>query len=98
LLLLPQIIFSGILFDLEGPARFISWLMVSRWSIGGYAASLNVNSMVPEAVEGMSLPFAGSAAYDATWENLALNWGVLCVHSLVCLSVSLWQQKRKDVL
>ena len=98
LLLLPQIIFSGILFDLEGSARFISWLMVSRWSIGGYAASLNVNSMVPEAVEGMSLPFAGAAAYDATWENLALNWGVLCVHSLVCLSVSLWQQKRKDVL
>ena len=98
LLLLPQIIFSGILFDLEGPARFISWLMVSRWSIGGYAASLDINSMVPEAVQGMSLPFDGSAAYDATWENLALNWGVLCAHSLVCLSVSLWQQQRKDVL
>ncbi len=98
LLLLPQIIFSGILFDLDGPARFISWLMISRWSIGGYAASLDINSMVPEAMPGVTLPFDGNTAYDATWENLALNWGILCVHSLVCLSVSLWQQKRKDIL
>lgn len=98
LLLLPQIIFSGILFDLDGPARIISWLMLSRWSIGGYAATLDINSMVPEAVSGMSLPFAGADAYVATWENLALNWSILCVHSLVCLGVSLWQQKRKDVL
>jgi len=98
LLLLPQIIFSGILFDLEGPARVISWLMISRWSIGGYAAALDVNSMVPEAMPGMSLPFDGAAAYAATWENLALNWGVLCAHSLVCLGISLWQQKQKDVL
>jgi ABC transport system ATP-binding/permease protein len=98
LLLLPQIIFSGILFDLEGPARVISWFMLSRWSIGGYAAALDINSMVPEAVANASLPFEGSAAYEATWENLFLNWGVLCVHSLVCLGVSLWQQKRKDII
>jgi ABC transport system ATP-binding/permease protein len=98
LILLPQIIFSGILFDIEGPARFFSWLMLSRWSIGGYAASLNVNGMVPDAVPGVPLPFEGSPTYDATWENLLLNWGVLCVHSLVCLGISLWQQKRKDIL
>ncbi len=98
LLLLPQIIFSGILFDLEGPARLISWLMLSRWSIGGYAAALDINSMVPAAIPNLSLPFEGADAYAATWENLAFNWSVLCVHSLVCLGVSLWQQKRKDVL
>lgn len=99
LLLLPQIIFSGILFDLDGAARVVSWFMVSRWSIGGYAASLDVNSMVPEAVANMPPPpFEGSAAYAATMENLLLNWGVLCLHSLICLSISLWQQKRKDVL
>jgi ABC transport system ATP-binding/permease protein len=98
LLLLPQIIFSGILFDLEGPARIVSWFMLSRWSIGAYAAALDINSRVPEAVAGMTLPFEGSAAYDATWQNLFLNWGILCVHSLICLGVSLWQQKRKDIL
>ena len=99
LLLLPQIIFSGILFDLDGIARVVSWFMISRWSIGGYAASLDVNSMVPEVAANMPPPpFDGSAAYDATMENLLLNWGVLCVHSLVCLTISLYQQKRKDIL
>ena len=98
LILIPQIIFSGILFDIEGPARFISWIMNSRWSIGAYAAVLDVNAMVPEALPGVTLPFEGSTTYDATWENLMLNWAILCVHSLVCLSVSLWQQKRKDIL
>ena len=99
LLLLPQIIFSGILFDLEGVARVVSWLMISRWSIGGYAAALDVNSMVPETLANMPPPpFDGSSAYAATAENLLLNWGVLCLHSFVCLSISLWQQKRKDVL
>jgi ABC transport system ATP-binding/permease protein len=98
LIFLPQIIFSGILFDLEGPARVISWLMISRWSIGSYAATLDINSMVPEAMIGVPLPFDGAAAYEATWENLLLNWGVLCIHSLVCLGISLWQQKRKDII
>ena len=99
LLLLPQIIFSGVLFDLGGAARVLSWLMISRWSIGSYAAALDINSMVPATVANMPPPpFDGSAAYDATMENLVLNWGVLCLHSLVCLSISLWQQKRKDVL
>lgn len=98
LILIPQIIFSGILFDIEGIARLLSWIMASRWSIGAYAAVLDVNAMVPEAVPGITLPFDGSSTYDATWENLMLNWAVLCIHSLFCLSVSLWQQKRKDIL
>ncbi|MGD1898235.1 MAG: ATP-binding cassette domain-containing protein [Phormidesmis sp.] len=98
LILIPQIIFSGILFDIEGPARLLSWIMASRWSIGGYAAVLNVNAMVPEATPGVTLPFDGSTTYNATWENLMLNWAMLCVQSLVCLSIGLWQQKRKDIL
>ena len=98
LILIPQIIFSGILFDIEGVARLLSWIMASRWSIGAYAAVLDVNAMVPDAVPGVTLPFDGSSTYDATWENLMLNWAVLCIHSLFCLGVSLWQQKRKDIL
>ncbi|MGB3787929.1 MAG: ATP-binding cassette domain-containing protein [Phormidesmis sp.] len=98
LILIPQIVFSGILFKLEGASRVISWIMMSRWSIGAYAAGLNVNQMAPEPVEGMASIFESTSTYDATWSNLMLNWGILCVHSLVCLSVSLWQQKRKDIL
>ncbi len=48
LILLPQIIFSGVLFKLEGLAGKLSWLMLSRWSVGAYGALVNVNAMVPE--------------------------------------------------
>ncbi|MBE9061279.1 ATP-binding cassette domain-containing protein [cf. Phormidesmis sp. LEGE 11477] len=98
LILIPQIVFSGTLFELEGASRIISWLMISRWSIGAYAAGLNVNQMAPEPIEGIVSIFESTAAYDATWDNLMLNWGILCVHSLVYLSISLWQQKQKDIL
>jgi ABC-type multidrug transport system ATPase subunit len=98
LILIPQIIFSGILFELEGTAKVISWMMISRWSIGAYAAGLNVNQMAPEPVEGVVSIFESTSTYDATWGNLMLNWGILCVHSLLYLSISLWQQKRKDIL
>ncbi|MEL6490320.1 MAG: ATP-binding cassette domain-containing protein [Cyanobacteria bacterium J06621_3] len=98
LILIPQIIFSGILFDIEGIGRVFSWLMASRWSIGAYAAVLDVNDMVPNATPGVPLPFEGATTYDPTIENLLLNWGMLCLQSLVCLSVCLWQQKRKDIL
>ncbi len=103
LLLLPQIIFSGVLFKMEGVASKLSWLMLSRWSVGAYGALVNVNAMVPEPTklpDGSTLPqpFEPTAVYDPTWENLGLNWGILCLHTLVYLGLTLCVQKRKDIL
>ncbi len=103
LLLLPQIIFSGVLFKMEGVASKFSWLMLSRWSVGAYGSLVNVNAMVPaptQLPDGSTLPqpFEPTPVYDPTWENLSLNWGILCVHILVYLMLTLWLQKRKDIL
>lgn len=103
LLLLPQIIFSGVLFKMEGFASKLSWLMLSRWSVGAYGSLVNVNAMVPEPTkmpDGSLLPqaFDPTPIYDPTWENLGLNWGILGVHTLVYLGLALWVQKRKDIL
>ncbi|AFY79969.1 ATP-binding cassette domain-containing protein [Oscillatoria acuminata] len=102
LLLLPQIIFAGVLFSMEGVGRVISWVMLSRWSVGAYGSLVNVNAMVPEATvlpDGttMPLPFEPTAIYDPTWENLGLNWGMLLLHATVYLGLTLWVQKRKDI-
>jgi hypothetical protein len=102
LILIPQIIFSGVLFKLQGTAKILSWFMLSRWSMGAYGALVNVNAMVPEQpqiprVNPPPLPFEPIPAYDPTWHNLNLNWGILCLHSFICLGIALWQQKRKDV-
>lgn len=102
LILIPQIIFSGVLFKMEGASRIFSWLMLSRWSVGAYGSLVNVNAMVPKpvTVPGVTpppMPFEPSSIYDATWQNLGLNWAILCLLSAVCLGITWWQQKRKDI-
>ncbi|GAB4228137.1 MAG: ATP-binding cassette domain-containing protein [Elainellaceae cyanobacterium] len=103
LLLLPQIIFSGVLFKIEGVARIVSWLMLSRWSIGAYGALVNVNAMVPAPMplpDGSTLPqpFEPTPVYEPTLENLFLNWGALLLHAVIYLGIAWWMQKRKDIL
>ncbi len=105
LLLLPQIVFSGVLFKMEGVAEKISWLTLSRWSVGAYGALVNVNAMVPDPEkyidyygERIPLPFEPTPVYDATWQNLATNWGFLLFHTGIYLGLTWWVQKRKDIL
>lgn len=103
LILLPQIIFSGVLFKMEGIGSYISWLMLSRWSVGAYGILVDVNAMVPEPTtlpdgSPLSQPFEVTSVYDPTWHNLGLNWGILLLHAVVYLTVTGWIQKRKDIL
>ena len=74
--------------------------MLSRWSVGAYGALVNVNAMVPKGPDGKPLtqPFdPTTGVYDATWHNLGLNWGILCLHTVVYLVITFWLQKRKDI-
>lgn len=96
LIMIPQIILSGVLFQLKGLAGTLGWLTISRWSMGAYGALVNVNKMIPPNTPEEIIK--ASSVYDATWQNLGLNWGVLGLHSLIYLSVALWMQKRKDVV
>jgi ABC-type multidrug transport system ATPase subunit/ABC-type multidrug transport system permease subunit len=102
LLLLPQIIFSGVLFKMEGIAKYFSWMMLSRWSVGAYGSLVNVNAMVPAPTklpDGTTItqPFEVTPVYDLTWHNLNVNWGVLLLHTTVYLVVTWCLQKRKDI-
>lgn len=102
LLLLPQIIFSGVLFKLEGIAKVLSWLTVSRWSLGAYGAILDINQMIPEPMKMLGrtikVPLKDSPVYTATWTNLVLNWILLSLHAMIYLLVAFWLQKRKDCI
>ncbi|MGL5080703.1 MAG: ATP-binding cassette domain-containing protein [Microcoleaceae cyanobacterium] len=103
LILLPQIIFSGVLFKMEGVGRVLSWLMLSRWSMGAYGTLVDLNQLIPEPIQlpdGTTLeqPLDPSAVYDSTWENLGLNWGMLVLHLVCYLGITWMLQKRKDML
>jgi ABC transport system ATP-binding/permease protein len=102
LILLPQIIFSGVLFDLKDDfGKMASWLTISRWSIGAYGSFVDVNKMVPSGPNGQplpNLPFSGSDVYKATTDNVNLNLGILLLHASIYLLLTLIIQKRKDIL
>ncbi|MBR8830701.1 MAG: Vitamin B12 import ATP-binding protein BtuD [Chroococcopsis gigantea SAG 12.99] len=103
LLLIPQIIFAGVLFNLDNIGKYLSWLMISRWSIGAYGVLVGVEKMIAKAQQlnsfGVALPFEDpNGVYDLSWRNLSINWGILGVHTIVYLLITCWLQKRKDIL
>jgi ABC transport system ATP-binding/permease protein len=101
LLLLPQIIFSGVLFKLEGAGACLSWAMLSRWSIGAYGTIINVNSLLPKALQTnlvKDLPFPTGLAYKQTLTNLTASWIILVIHICTYLIATSFLQKRKDIL
>ena len=102
LIMIPQIIFSGVLFTLEGWSSKLSWLMLSRWSIGAYGSLADVNAMASEPNSTLSSQmldeiFKSTPVYNATWENLGLNWGILIAHTLIYTTIALIIQRRKDI-
>ncbi len=103
LIMIPQIILSGVLFNLSGLSEKLSWLTISRWSVGAYGSLIDINAMVPEPVtlpDGSVLEqvFSATDTYAATWANLGLCWGLLSLHIVLYLSATFWLQKRKDIL
>ncbi len=42
-------------------------------------------------------PFEPTAVYDATWENLLLNWSILGLHVLTYLTITFWLLHRKNI-
>jgi ABC transport system ATP-binding/permease protein len=104
LLLLPQIIFAGVLFGLDKVAvgKFISWLTISRWSIGAYGTLIDLNILIPTSKNDAGIDFSqvmsASTVYDTNWRNLGLNWGMLLLQSVVYIGITIWLLKRKDLL
>ena len=91
LLLLPQIIFSGVLFKLQDPVTIISGLVLSRWAMGSYGTILNVNKFANKYSP-------SEIVYEDTWRNLSFNWLMLLIHITIYLGIAAYLQKRKDVV
>jgi ABC transport system ATP-binding/permease protein len=103
LILLPQIVFSGVLFTVDsGLIKVISWFTIGRWSVGAYGALIDLNNLIPPDNNSAGADFSKgirpSDAYNATWPGLGLNWGMLLLQCLVFMGITVWLLKRKDIL
>jgi len=86
ILLMPQILFSGVIFQLEGSSQILSDLAVCRWSMIGYGVSAKINdlpaSFHTDPTTGMEFPVPVSAerldeALEPITSNLTESWLML---------------------
>ena len=84
LLLIPQLIFGGVLFILKDSNNFIYPFITSRWSMISIGIYTNIESLIPI---GQVLP--GSTAYESTWGNLSHSLIMLIGQTFIFLLLSL---------
>lgn len=92
IVLIVQIVFSGVLFQMSGLMDKLSYLMISKWGISALAATTGLNDSQPIfLIENPSFQLQlGSEMsivqdmYAGTAENLLTIWGVLLLFIVVC--------------
>ena len=87
-ILIAQLLFSGVLFELKGFASKVSSVMLGRWGMEamGNISDLNaIDSAIAEKIPGYITPF--SEAYEHTPEHLRKTWLILVSFCVIPLLV-----------
>lgn len=85
-ILIVQLLFSGVLFELKDAASSVSALMLSRWgmeALGNISDLNSIPSVIADKVPGYATPF--SEAYEHTPDHLKETWLILVVFCIVPL-------------
>ena len=82
-LMIGQVVFSGIMFTLTGVAARIAAVVVCRWRICALGASTDLNSRLAWLKQGFDSPM-----YDATVANLMHSWQMMGLITVVCLTAA----------
>lgn len=86
ILLMPQILFSGLIFKLDGPTEYISWVAVSRWSVEGYGTTANLNDLpLRLQQQGVAIPHEAESFFEFTPDHLLQSWAILAIYTFICL-------------
>ena len=104
-LLVVQLVFAGIIFELEGAVELISNITISRWSISALGVSADLESLYDDFSSMQSMIGQDSSAsdkvaqmFERTTENLQECWLILLAFCLVfcVISVLLLRNISKD--
>lgn len=87
-ILIVQLIFSGILFTMEGLADKLSYVMISRWGMEALGSIARLNDLqLKIQMEVPTVPHDFEERFDATSEHLLHVWAILLIFSLVFVFV-----------
>ncbi|MCC8066462.1 MAG: ABC transporter permease, partial [Clostridiales bacterium] len=78
--LIVQLLFSGILFELEGAGEKIAYFTISKWSVEALGSIVDMNSL-PNRLGVLN---EAKDIYDPTAAHLFSRWGILAVMLLIC--------------
>lgn len=86
ILLMPQILFSGLIFKLSGATEIISWIAVCRWSMEGYGTTANLNDLpLRLQQEGIMIPHEAESFFEFASSHLLTSWGILAIYTVIFL-------------
>lgn len=86
ILLMPQLLYSGIIFKLKGVTEIISWFTVCRWGMEGYGTTANLNQMpLKLQQEGLQIPHEAEEFFTFTNEHMLKVWIFLILFVIVFL-------------
>ncbi len=103
--LIPQILFAGLIFTIEGLATPLSWLTISRWAMDALGASLDLNRLcnLPNTDDQGSIPsgctpafLETEAAFNHDPVHLVGRWLALIGYAIICLAIAAWVLRRRD--
>lgn len=83
-ILIVQLLFSGVLFTMEGAASSVSALMLSRWGMEALGSISNLNELPLRLQEEFPMiPHGADDAFLFTGEHLKTVWLILLVFAIV---------------
>lgn len=89
ILLMPQILFSGLIFKLSGATEIISWFAVCRWSMENYGTTANLNELpLRLQQEGIMIPHEAESFFEHTVGHMLMSWGILIGFAVIFLVLS----------
>ena len=86
ILLMPQILFSGLIFELDGITKNISWFALCRWSMEGYGTTANLNKLpLKMQQQGIKIPHEAEDFFEFTKSHMGISWGILIGFTIIFL-------------
>ena len=87
-ILIVQLLFSGVLFAMEGAASSVSAIMLSRWGMEALGSISNLNDLPLRLQEEFPMiPHEADEAFTYTAEHLTEVWVILLVFVIVPLII-----------
>ena len=84
--LIVQLLFSGILFELKGISKVLSWFTASRWSVEALGSIANMNTLDMRMKEQIpSIVTTEKEIYEHSLIHLAKDWSILLLMAVVCI-------------